>query len=441
MPADPPAPVAGNPDARPGRDATPPGHAAAPPGHGAAPPGHGAAPPGHAAAAPGHGATPPGHGAAPPGHAAAPPGHSAAAPGHDVATPGHAAAMPGHAAAPPAEPLARIAAAIDARGAFFAPPHDRAFRLFSGFSEGYPPLTLDVYGRTLVVHDHAAGPDGDEPLARAAVGLARERLPWLRAALWKARKAAAPEARRGRWLLGAEADAERRVREHGVRYALALAAFRDASLYLDTRGLRAWARATLAGARVLNAFAHTGSLGVAARAAPAALVVHLDKSRPALTLAKDSYALNGFPVRRPDFRAADFFVEAARLRRENALFDCVFLDPPFFSSTAAGRVDLERDFNALVDKVRPLVGDGGRLVAVNNALYVSGADFERSIAALAADGYLELEGRIAVPDDVVGLAPSGPPSAPADPSPYNHSTKIAVLRVKRRDGRKASTGG
>ncbi|MCU0683845.1 MAG: class I SAM-dependent methyltransferase [Polyangiaceae bacterium] len=340
-----------------------------------------------------------------------------------------------------ADPLARIGAAIDARGAFFTPPHDRAFRLFNGFSEGHPPLALDVYGRSLVLHDHAEGPEGDEPLARAAIELARARLPWLRSALWKARKAAAPEARRGRWLFGSEAEAERRVRENGVRYALSLAAWRDASLFLDTRGLRAWARETLAGARVLNAFAHTGSLGVAARAAPAALVVHLDKSRPALTLAKDSYALNGFEVRRPDFRAADFFVEAARLRREEALFDCVFLDPPFFSTTPAGRVDLERDVSALVDKVRPLVGDGGRLVAVNNALYVSGEDFERSIGALAADGYLELERRIDVPDDVVGLARAGAPSAPADPSPYNHSTKIAVLRIKRRDGRRASSSG
>jgi 23S rRNA (cytosine1962-C5)-methyltransferase len=333
--------------------------------------------------------------------------------------------------------LARVGAAIDARAGLIARPYDRALRLFNGFSEGHPPLALDLYARTLVVHDHADGPDGDRTLAEGVVELARGRLPFLRAALRKVRKAEAPEARRGHLLFGSPAEVDRRVREDGVRYALALDAFRDASFYVDTRGLRAWARRELAGARVLNAFAHTGSLGVAARAAPAARVVHLDKSRPALTLAKDSYALNGFEVKRADFRVADFFVEAARLRREGALFDCVFLDPPFFSTTPGGRVDLERDFAALVDKVRPLVGDGGRLVAVNNALYVPGADYERAIAALAADGYLELEARLPVPDDVVGLARSGPARAPADPSPYNHPTKIAVLRVKRRDGRKA----
>src|SRR5262249_18608183 len=143
-------------------------------------------------------------------------------------------------------------------------------------------------------------------------------------------------------------------------------------------------------------------------------------------------------VRRADFRAADFFVETARLRREGALFDCAFLDPPFFSTAASGRVDLERDFAALVDKVRPLVGDRGRLVAVNNSLYVSGPGYEHAVAALAADGYLELEARLPVSDDVTGLARPGPAHLPTDPSPYNHPTKIAVLRVKRRDGRKAT---
>lgn len=345
---------------------------------------------------------------------------------------------PAHAASTNETTLARVAAAVDARAHLFAPPHDRAFRLFSGVAEGHPPLSLDVYARTLVVHDHAEGGEGDEALARAALALARERLPWLRAALWKARKAAAPEARRGRLLFGSPDELDRRVREGGVRYALALDGFRDASFYLDTRELRAWAKRELVGARVFNAFAHTGSLGVAARAAPASLVVHVDKSRPALNLAKDSYALNGFEVRRADFRTADFFVETARLRREGALFDCAFLDPPFFSTAASGRVDLERDFAALVDKVRPIVGDGGRLVAVNNALYVSGADYERALASLASDGYLELEARLPVPDDVTGLSRPGPAHLPTDPSPYNHPTKIAVLRVKRRDGRKAS---
>jgi 23S rRNA (cytosine1962-C5)-methyltransferase len=86
---------------------------------------------------------------------------------------------------------------------------------------------------------------------------------------------------------------------------------------------------------------------------------------------------------------------------------------------------------------RAIVGDGGYLVAVNNALYVSGAEYERTLASLASDGYLELEARLPVPDDVTGRSRPGPAHLPTDPSPYNHPTKIAILRVKRRDGRSA----
>jgi 23S rRNA (cytosine1962-C5)-methyltransferase len=53
----------------------------------------------------------------------------------------------------------------------------------------------------------------------------------------------------------------------------------DASFYLDTRNLRGWALEHLAGKSVLNTFAYTGSLGVAAKAAGASRVVHLDLNK------------------------------------------------------------------------------------------------------------------------------------------------------------------
>jgi 23S rRNA (cytosine1962-C5)-methyltransferase len=331
----------------------------------------------------------------------------------------------------------RLRAAIAAREPLFDGRHESALRLFNGFTEGFPSLVLDLFARTLVVFDHAAEPGGDEARARRAVDLARERLPWVRAAIWKARKGETEQARRGTIVLGTCAEVDRSVRENGVRYAVALAAHRDASFYLDTRELRAWAKAALADKRVLNTFAYTGSLGVAARAAPAREVIHLDKSREALNVAKDSYTLNGFPIRRPDFVAADFFEQTARWKRAGELFDCVIVDPPFFSSTAAGRVDLEREGNRIVNKARPLVGDGGVLVVVNNALYLPGQTWKATLDAMCEDGYLAIETIVPVPDDVRGMVRVGEPAWPADPSPFSHPTKIAILRVRRKDGRRA----
>ncbi len=333
--------------------------------------------------------------------------------------------------------LTLLTKALDARAALLDERHQTALRLFNGFSEGAASLAVDLYGSTLVIHDYA-GPAGDEVGVRAVAATLRERLPFVKAVLWKVRESERAELRNGRQLVGQRGDLDRRIEEDGVSYSLSLDLNRDASFYLDTRNLRAWAHKTLAGKKVLNAFAYTGSLGVAAMAAPAAQVVHVDINKTFLNLAKDSYALNGFPVKKADFLAANFFEAAGRLKKDGRLFDCLFLDPPFFSKTEGGTVDLESESARLLNKARPLIGDGGLLVAVNNALFLSGAEWMMTLQGLCQDGYLEFAETIPVPEDVTGYASTRVGEPPADPAPFNHSTKIAVLRVRRKDGRKAS---
>jgi len=312
--------------------------------------------------------------------------------------------------------------------------HESGFRLLHGFSEGVPGLAIDVFGTTLVLHDHA-GMEGDRAAAIRAVEIVRETLPWVRAALWKNHRGASPAARAGTVIFGTRAELARRVREDDVRYALALDAQKDAGFYLDTKNLRAWLQKSSEGAQVLNTFAYTGSLGVAARAGRAARVVHLDKSREALNVAKASYALNGIEVRRADFIVDDVFAKTSKMRRDGELFDTVIVDPPFFSSTAAGRVDLEAGTSRLLDKLRPLVGDGGALVVVHNALFVPGAEVHAALSRLASDGYATIEELIDVPEDAAGYEATRVGEPPVDPSPWKHPTKIAIVRVRRKDGR------
>lgn len=325
-----------------------------------------------------------------------------------------------------------LGAALDARADLFDDRHESAFRLFSGFYEGYPDLAVDVYARTLLIHDHA-----DPPVEmQAAVGQAQddllERLDWIRAVVVKVRNSTVPSIRRGALTYGEKTDTWVRDPNSRVRYAVDLAMHRDASLYLDTRNLRAWAMQRLAGKTVLNTFAYTGSLGVAATAGDARRVVHLDAKRAFLSVAKTSYTLNGFPIHKADFIAGDFFSAVSRFKKTGARFDCVFLDPPFFSTTRKGTIDLVKDSERVINKVRPLVEDGGVLVAVNNALFVSGAAYMRVLESLCAGGYLSIEERIPVPLDVTGYPQTRAGAPPVDPAPFNHSTKIAVLRVRRR---------
>ena len=256
--------------------------------------------------------------------------------------------------------------------------------------------------------------------------LLRQQLPWLQAILLKTRHGS-DAAKQGVLLWGERLTTK--IREHGVRYALDLTLNQDASFYLDTRNVRRWALNNLAGKAVLNSFAYTGSLGVAAQAAEASRVVQTDLNKRFLNVAKTSYTLNGFPIDKKLFQTADFWRKMSQLKRSEARFDAVFLDPPFFSQTAAGTVDLNMGMARLVNKVRPLVKHGGNIIAINNALFVSGADYLAELETLCADGYVAIEQLIPVPDDCIGYPHTQITPPITDPAPFNHSTKIALLKI------------
>ncbi|MCX6001765.1 MAG: class I SAM-dependent methyltransferase [Chloroflexi bacterium] len=330
-----------------------------------------------------------------------------------------------------AEPIiSLLEKASAAREPLFDAGHKTAFRLFNGFSEGCPDLVVDLYAETAVLHNYAERPEQGLPLVHAAQAFLQERFPWLQAGIVKTRNSPSVEEKRGKLLFGEALT--RKVQEHGVWYALDLCMNQDASLYLDTRSLRQWALQHLRGKTVLNTFAYTGSLGVAACAGGAGRVVQLDLSRPFLNLAKSSYTLNGFPINKADFIVGDFWVQVNRFKRAGERFDCVLVDPPFFSATPKGALDLNTDSARLINKVRPLINDGGWLVSINNALYVSGREYLETLEALCADGYLKITELVPVPEDFTGYAQTRTAAPITDPAPFNHSTKIAVLQVRRK---------
>ena len=320
--------------------------------------------------------------------------------------------------------------AISARLALFDPQHQMPCRLFNGFLEGEPRLVIDLYATTVVLHNYANPPEDGHDLLAVAQQVVQTLLPWVHAVLLKTRRSSLPTERDGRMLFGERLTT--RVREHGVWYAIDLTMNRDTSFYLDTRNLRHWAIRNLKDRSVLNTFAYTGSLGVAAQAGGAARVIQLDLNRHFLNVAKTSYTLNGFPINKADFQAGDFWPQISQLNRKGERFDCVFLDPPFFAASDKGVVDLERNSIKLINKVRPLINDGGLLVAINNALFLAGAEYMRMLDSLCADGYVQVEELIPVPEDSAGYPHTRRTAPMIDPAPFNHATKIALLRIRRK---------
>lgn len=318
--------------------------------------------------------------------------------------------------------------AVASRLSLMDSQHESAFRLFNGFTEGYPDLTLDIYGRTLVIHNYADDPAQNQNLIHEVTSYMQNALNWLHAGILKVRNGKTQEEKKGSLIFGDKPD--RKIKEHGLWYSINLTLNRDSSLYLDTRILRKWIMDHLKDKSVLNTFAYTGSFGVAALKGGASRVVQVDLNREFLNIAKESYTLNGIPIQKGDFISRDFFEQVGNMKRENKRFDCVIIDPPFYSTTPKGKVDQMHGSARLINKVRPLINDGGVLIAINNALYVSGQTYIQTLEELCKDGYLKIKELIPVPEDSTGYDKVGSPIT--DPSPFNHSTKIAVLGVKRK---------
>jgi 23S rRNA (cytosine1962-C5)-methyltransferase len=329
--------------------------------------------------------------------------------------------------------MSSLEKAVDARASLFDARHESAFRLFNGFTEGEPNLVVDLYASTLLIHNYADDPEEGKLMVEQAAESLRDELPWLRAGIIKTRNSPSQEERRGQLLFGEKPDVK--IKEHNIWYSIDLTMNRDASFYLDTRNLRKWLVENMRAKTMLNSFAYTGSFGVAALAGGASRVVQHDLNRQFLNVAKISYTLNGFPIHKEDFNTADFFTLVAKLKRTKETFDCVIIDPPFFSTTSKGKIDQVNESARLINKVRPLINDEGTLIAINNALFVSGTEYVQSLEALSKDGYLNIKDLIPVPEDFTGYSETRIAKPITDPAPFNHSTKIAILGVKRKSVR------
>ena len=323
-----------------------------------------------------------------------------------------------------------LSKAMEARASLFDARHEAAFRLFNGFTEGEPNLAVDLYASTLVIHSYADESDKGKALVEQARDYLQGQLSWLGAGIVKTRNANSQEERRGQLLFGEKPDTK--IKEYGVWYSIDLMINRDASFYLDTRNLRKWLFENMRDKTVLNSFAYTGSLGVAAVAGGAKRVVQHDLHRQFLNIAKTSYTLNDFRIQKENFIAADFFTLVSKFKRTKEFFDCVIVDPPFFSTTSKGKIDQVHESARLINKVRPLINDGGNLIAINNALYVSGKGYMQTLEELCKDGYLKIKELIPVPEDFTGYPETRVGQPITDPKPFNHSTKIAILDVKRK---------
>ena len=104
--------------------------------------------------------------------------------------------------------------------------------------------------------------------------------------------------------------------------------------FLDQRDNRAFLLTLARDRRILNCFSYTGAFSVYGFDGGAKSVITLDSSRPALELAEQNLALNGFDSAEGELLKGDAFTY---LKESDLNFDLIVLDPP---SLAPRRSDI-----------------------------------------------------------------------------------------------------
>ena len=201
------------------------------------------------------------------------------------------------------------------------------------------------------------------------------------------------------WLLGEAVD-ECLISENGLHYKLDLGQKQNTGLFLDMRYGRNWVREQAAGKRVLNLFAYTCGVGLAAAAGGASAVCNLDFAEGNLAVGQENGLLNPeLPVM--EFIQSDYFPAIRQLaglpiaqrrgqklpsypRLQQRQFDLVLLDPPAWAKSAFGTVDLLRDYQSLLKPALLATAEDGVLICCNNLAKVAMADWREQVLRCAS---------------------------------------------------------
>lgn len=265
----------------------------------------------------------------------------------------------------------RLAAALRKRLDRLDRDRTNAFRWVHGEADRLPGIHVDLYDDVAVVRFDGDGApafyrDIGARLAEAARPLD------LRAVL---------DRQTGARLFGRGAPRKFEVRENGLRFEVSPGVGGKGGLFLDQRENREEVERRASGRSVLNLFGYTGGFSLYAARGGAKSTDTVDVARPAIAAAKRNFELNGFPLDRAGFHAADvfeFLEEAAGRRR---LWDLVISDPPSFAPNQGARGTAKKAYTRLHRGAAKVTAPGGILCAASCSSHFQREEFLASVEA------------------------------------------------------------
>lgn len=155
------------------------------------------------------------------------------------------------------------------------------------------------------------------------------------------------------------------VSENGMEFLVNVQDYLDPGLFLDHRPLREIINKTSRNKSVLNLFAYTGSISVAAALGGAA-VTTVDMSKTYLNWAEENFEVNDIDFRIHQFIQADVIQYIEKPLKQK--YDIIVLDPPSFSNSKRmdNDFDVQTDHGEMVQTLMTSLKSNGVLYFSNN---------------------------------------------------------------------------
>lgn len=177
-------------------------------------------------------------------------------------------------------------------------------------------------------------------------------------ALWKKANATFTRDGTNQWIASKPLPPNWNINVDGIHFKLSPTEFGHLGIFPEQRSFWKWMRsseANLKGKKVLNLFAYSGGVTLAAALAGAE-VCHLDASKPMVAWARENATLNNLdnaPIR---WIVDDVSKFLSRELKRGKQYDAIILDPPTFGRGPKGELfKIEEEIGPLLEQCRALL--------------------------------------------------------------------------------------
>ena len=268
----------------------------------------------------------------------------------------------------------RLERALKLRERLIGAPY---YRLVHAEADGIPGCIIDRFGDVVVVEPNTAGADAlIEPLVAALDRLLKPRAIVVSGdGPARTLEGLAPVHRMAKGTLHGALE----IAEHGARFLADLAEGQKTGWFFDQRDNRVLAARFAQDADVLDLYSYSGGFGVQAARHGAKSVLSVDRSQPALDLARRAATLNAVGERLATEAAEAFeFLESAG--GEHRTFDMVMADPPAFVKSKKDFHQGARAYRKLARLAASRVRSGGFLFLASCSYNMPAEEFRAQVA-------------------------------------------------------------